>query len=178
MAKKVMRRLLPDAHALRGRHPWIDRWFGALAKRDDLWHINRHSISLGLAIGLFCAFLPIPMQMVFAAILAFAMRANFVLSVVAVWISNPFTITPIYYFCYRLGLALLGQEPTGEFQFEWTLGWFKSGLIEVWRPFALGCLTLSCVSALSGYFLIRLYWRYSVIFHQRGRRKRASASKP
>lgn len=177
MAKKVMRRLLPDVHALRDRHPWIDRWFGALAKRDDLWHINRRSISLGLAIGLFCAFLPIPMQMILAAVLAIAMRANFVLSVVAVWITNPFTITPIYYFCYRLGRFLLAQEPNGGFQFEWTINWFTSGLTEVWQPLALGCLTISCVSALSGYLLIRLYWRYSVIFYHLGRRKRASADK-
>ena len=178
MAKKIMRRLLPSMDKLHGRHPWIERCLGALAKREDLWHINRRSISLGLAVGLFCAFLPIPTQMIFAAILAIAIRANFVLSVTAVWISNPFTIAPIYYFCYRVGRFLLGETANNSFQFEWAVSWFSSDLLEIWKPFVLGCLTVSCVAALSAYFLMRLYWRYSVIFYHRERRKRITANKP
>lgn len=177
MAKKTMRRLLPSMRTLRNEHPWIDRWFGSLMERYDLWHINRRSISLGLAIGLFCAFLPIPTQMLFAAILAIVMRANFVLAVVSVWITNPFTITPIYYFCYRVGRFLLGQPATNGFQFEWSIHWFTSGFLEIWQPFVLGCLTMSTTSALAGYLLMRLYWRYSVIVQQRGRRKRIFINK-
>ena len=178
MAKKTLRRLLPDLHTLRAQHPWIDRWFGALIESEDMWHINRRSISLGLAVGLFCAFLPIPIQMIFAAVVAIVVRANFVLAVVSVWITNPFTITPIYYFCYRLGRFLLQQPANNDFQFEWSITWFTSGLIDVWQPFVLGCLTMSVVTSLFGYFLMRLYWRYSVIFQHRERRKRTVNNKP
>ena len=63
-----------------------------------------HALALGLAIGVFVAMTPtIGAQMVIAAAIAASMRANKLLSVVAVWISNPVTIVQIYYVNWRAG---------------------------------------------------------------------------
>ncbi len=47
----------------------------------NLWHINRYSASMAFFVGLFSAFMPIPGQMVLAALLAMLLRCNLPISV-------------------------------------------------------------------------------------------------
>jgi uncharacterized protein (DUF2062 family) len=61
-------------------------------------------------IGLFCAFLPLPFQMVIAASLAVLSRCNVPIAVVLVWVSNPITMTPMLFFSYQLGAWLLDRR--------------------------------------------------------------------
>ncbi|MEJ2176733.1 MAG: DUF2062 domain-containing protein, partial [Gammaproteobacteria bacterium] len=67
------------------------RYFGDRIHDHHLWRVNRQSVSRATAIGLFCAYLPLPMQMLPAALLAIFFRANLPISILLVWISNPFT---------------------------------------------------------------------------------------
>lgn len=63
-----------------------------------------HALALGFAIGVFIAMTPtIGAQMVIAAAIAAAFRANKILSMAAVWISNPVTMLQIYYTNWRVG---------------------------------------------------------------------------
>ena len=63
-----------------------------------------HVLALGFAIGVFVAMTPtIGVQMVSAAAIAAAFRANKILSMAAVWISNPVTMVQIYYVNWRVG---------------------------------------------------------------------------
>ena len=63
-----------------------------------------HALALGLAIGVFVAMTPtIGAQMVIAAAIAASFRANKVLAMAAVWISNPVTMLQIYYVNWRIG---------------------------------------------------------------------------
>ena len=56
-----------------------------------------HRIALGVAAGLFIGLTPtVGFQMVLAVALAAALRANKVVCIPMVWITNPFTIIPIY----------------------------------------------------------------------------------
>jgi uncharacterized protein (DUF2062 family) len=67
-----------------------------------------HRIALGLAIGIFVTWTPtIGLQMVITIALAALFRANKVVGVPFVWISNPFTLVPIYYPNYLVGAWLL-----------------------------------------------------------------------
>ena len=62
-----------------------------------VWHLNRRSVAGGVAVGLFVSWLPLPLQMVFAATIAAVMRVHVPVSVVMVWFSNPLTFAPVSY---------------------------------------------------------------------------------
>lgn len=67
-----------------------------------------HQVALGVGIGTYVAFMPIPgMQMLLAGCVAVLLRANKALSVMFVWISNAITSIPIFLFNYGLGCWLL-----------------------------------------------------------------------
>ena len=69
-----------------------------------------HRLALGIAIGMFVTFTPlIGFQMLISVFLAWLLRANKLVGVPLVWISNPVTFVPIYYPCYWLGCKVLGQ---------------------------------------------------------------------
>lgn len=66
-----------------------------------------HAIALGIAVGVFVGFLPlVGFQTVIAIALAALLRANKIVCVPIVWITNPVTMGPIYYGCIRLGQAI------------------------------------------------------------------------
>ncbi len=68
-----------------------------------------HRIALGLAIGIFIGLTPtVGFQMVIAV--AAALRANKVVCIPMVWITNPVTLIPIYALCHKLGAGLLGTS--------------------------------------------------------------------
>ena len=100
--------------------------------------------------------------MVLAAAVAIPARVNLIISVALVWISNPFTMPPLFYFAYRLGGVVLGQEANG-FDFELSFTWLANGLLAIWQPFLLGCAIMAVSSSLLGYIAIRLLWRWNIV---------------
>jgi len=169
MAKKFIRRYLPDVHKIRDhRHL---RFFGRLLHDPNLWHLNRHSVSDALAIGLFWAFVPMPFQMIPAAACAIFFRANLPLAVALVWITNPLTMPPVFYFCYKLGSLILGTTPQ-EIAFELNWAWLSTELARIWQPFLIGCAIVATSASVVGYLGIRLLWRWHVIRDWERRKKR------
>ncbi len=70
-----------------------------------------HSVALGFAIGMFVALTPtVGVQMILGAAIAQVLRANRLIPVALAWITNPFTIVPIYYFNYRVGQVFMGGD--------------------------------------------------------------------
>ena len=149
---------------------------GPRLQEPDLWHINRKSCSGAAAVGMFCAFMPVPFQMLLAAIGAIWFRYNILVAVPTVWVSNPVTMPPMFYFCYWIGTLLLGVE-IGELHFELTFDWLMSGLLEIWQPFLLGCFVIGVISSALSYALVRLAWRYHIWTHIKNRRKRRKLKK-
>jgi len=168
MAKKLIRRYLPNPHKIRD-HKHL-RLFGRLLHDPNLWHLNRRSVSGAAAIGLFMAFVPMPLQMIPAAALAIYFRVNLPIAVALVWLTNPVTMAPVFYFCYQLGAWVL-QTPVQPVTIEPSLEWLTSEFQRVWQPFLLGSLIVSAVSAATGYFGIRLLWRWHVIRDWEKRKK-------
>lgn len=67
-----------------------------------------HRIALGVGIATLIAFTPtLGFQTVIALAIAAALRANKAVCIPLVWITNPFTAVPIYWFCWRIGAGLL-----------------------------------------------------------------------
>lgn len=160
MAKKLIRRYLPEAHRIRD-HKHL-RLFGRLLHDPNLWHLNRRSVSGAFAVGLFMAFVPMPFQMIPAAALAILFRVNLPIAVALVWITNPVTVAPVFYFCYGLGAWLL-DTPVRAVEFHISLEWISTELIRIWKPFLLGSFLVSTVCASIGFFGMRALWRWHVI---------------
>lgn len=169
MPKKLIRKYLPDHLALK-EHRFL-RLFGRLLHDQNLFHLNRRSVSGGFFVGMLCAFTPIFPQMLTAAALAIVLRVNLPISVALVWITNPFTIPPIFYGSYRIGVWLLNQQPTiGRFQMS--REWIESVFDQIWMPLLLGGTIIGLLSGVLSYLLIRLLWRWHVINHLSKRRSK------
>ncbi|MDX1706406.1 DUF2062 domain-containing protein [Pseudidiomarina sp.] len=172
MPKKFFQRIMPRHETVRNSRSL--KIFGRLLHDANLWHMNRRSASGAFAIGLFCAFIPVPFQMVLAAGAAIPFRVNLPLSVALVWVSNPITMPVLFYFCYLLGAMILDQ-PEQQFMFELSWEWLGNSITTIGPAFLLGCLIMAVVSSIVGYFAIRLLWRQSVVSAWRARRVRMSA---
>ena len=169
MPRHLFKRYAPDHETVRN-HKYL-RVFGRLLHDPNLWHLNRRSVSGAFAIGLFWAFIPIPFQMVAAAAVAIPARVNLPLSVGLVWVSNPLTMPPLFYFTYRVGLWLL-REPLPEGEFVFNVETFGSELGHIWEPLYLGSLFCGLVLGVLGYFIIHGLWRWHLFGYIRRRRLR------
>ncbi len=163
---------MPDHHRLREhRHLQL---FGTLLHDPNLWHLNRRSAAGAVAIGLFVAWIPVPGQMILAAGLAILFRVNLPLAVVLVWVTNPVTFAPMFYTAYRLGGWILGMPMAGAPHPEFS----PEALVQVWEPLMTGCLVLGTISALLGYLVVRLLWRWRIVRALRARRLRRPPPAP
>jgi uncharacterized protein (DUF2062 family) len=168
MPKQFLHRYLPNPKALRelpALRP-VSKWLN----NPEIWHLHRRSVAGAAFIGLFCAFLPIPFQMVVAALLAVVSRCNLPMSVVLVWITNPITIPPIFYFAYRLGAWLLGMQIEVEtIDLSWS--WLSTHLSVIGYPLLYGSLVCGWVSGVTAMVFVRIAWRMNVVRRWRERRQ-------
>jgi uncharacterized protein len=159
MPKKLIKKYLPDPETFKS-HKNL-QFLGDRLHDPNLWHLNRRSVSLAFAVGLFVAWIPTPGQMAIAAIAAFYLRANLPISVALVWITNPITMPPMFYFAYRVGLGMMGRPAPAKEQ-DFSVDNVLSGLGDIWEPFLLGCLIIGIIFSAAGYFGIKSFWRYHV----------------
>ncbi|EKF75225.1 hypothetical protein A11A3_04575 [Alcanivorax hongdengensis A-11-3] len=174
MPKRIFRKYLPSPERFKD-HKSL-RFLGEVLSDPNLWHINRRSLAGAAFIGVFTGLLPIPMQMGVAALLAVRFHCNLPLSVILVWISNPITWVPIFYFTYRIGAWMLGLPPHGGEGI--TVAWFVEQLVPLW----VGSLTCAVLFGALSYMAVKVAWRLAVIrsWQQRARRRfrRRNASDP
>ncbi len=161
MPKKFFRRFMPD-HDLIRNHKFLNRIFGTLLHDPNLLHLNRRSVSGAVAVGLFLAFVPLPIQMLLAAGAAILLRVNLPIAVGMVWLTNPFTMTPLFFFSYKVGTWILGA-PLHPVAFELSWAWLGTELVTIWQPFLLGCFVVGSGAALLGWLTVRILWRLHII---------------
>lgn len=167
MPRKFIKRFLPDHNTVKTNKSL--KIFGALLNDPNLWHLNRRSAKGAFGLGLFFAFWPVPFQMVFSAAAAMIFRVNLPLSIATVWITNPFTMPPIFYGAYLVGSTVLGTKMT-PFHFELSWDWVMLSLHTFGPAFLLGCLICSVLGGCIGYFGLDGIWRWSVNRAWRARR--------
>ena len=122
--------------------------------------------------------IPIPSQMLFAALCAIIFRANLPLSVILVWISNPLTMGPIFYFNYLIGTFLLGQKADETLYFELSWDWMVNVLGDLWLPLYLGSVVVGLTLGTLSFIIIRILWRQQVAKHWRLRQIKRKKNKP
>lgn len=90
------------------RHPRIREisWLNTIVKKfyaRQYWKPCVRTVAIGLSIGLFCAMLPMPFQMLLAAFCCFLGKGNIPIAISACWISNPFTHLPLMFMQEKVG---------------------------------------------------------------------------
>jgi len=138
--------------------------FGDGLKQPEVWAFKRQSVAKGIAIGIFCAFLPMPFEMVPAIFLAVLMGGNLPFAVAGVWISNPITWVPLYTPCYLLGAKILQLDPIA--LKEITLLQAGSHYVALW----LGCLIIGLTLSIIAHFFISFTWRSQIRQRWKNRR--------
>lgn len=132
----------------------------------NLLHVDDppEKLARGVAVGMFCGIMPVVgFQSALVLFLAWLLKANKLIGLPLVWISNPFTFIPIYLPCYVLGAVLLGHPIVDH---EWWLelrnppaGWWVSvsyywtRLSEIAAPFWLGSTIGAVILSLLSYFI-------------------------
>ncbi|MGE5154594.1 MAG: DUF2062 domain-containing protein [Bdellovibrio bacteriovorus] len=168
--KHWLRRNLPSSKSIReNRNLSV---FGKLLHDPNLWHLNRRSAAGAFGVGLFMMYMPPIGQMFMAAAAAIVLRVNLPISVALVWITNPLTIPPMFYFAYLVGCAILGA-PAVEFSLEFWSAW--RNWVAVLAPLALGMLICATVCSAAGYFGVQALWRWSLMRDIRHRKARIQA---
>lgn len=165
MARNSLKRFIPSAASIKS-NPAL-QFMGDLLDDPNLFHLNRHSVSVAFFWGLFVALLPIPGQMALAAGAAFYFRCNLPIACALVWITNPFTMPFFFYLTYSIGRFILQFDhivfvPPPEY----TWAWITTELSKLWYPLlmpvAVGSIVAGLVFGALGYFIMQCYWRWNV----------------
>ena len=171
MPRRIFKKYLPSSERVRQTRSL--GVFATLLGEPGLWHLNRRSLSVAVFVGVFCALLPMPFQMLPALLLAVWLKCNLPLTIVIVWTTNPFTYVPVFYFTYRVGARLLDMPvaPPDAVSFAW--------LLEQMLPLWVGSLACGVTFGLLGMLATRLLWRLAVVrrWEQRRQLRRASQAR-
>lgn len=179
------KRWMPTPEQLAGNR-WL-RWLGPSLLHPRLWHISRRGVSLGVAIGIFFAFLVPIAQIPLSAAVAVALRANVPTAVASTLVTNPITFPPVYFAAWKAGNWMLGEDASGDApplpagatgpataatptlaQSGWWLRTWHQ-ITGVGKPLMLGLVSFAVGGGLLVYTLISLFW---VLRVRRKRRQR------
>ena len=163
--RNLFKRYIPHKKSIEDNK--IMRLFAEYLHDPNIWHIHRRSSAGGAAIGIFCAFIPFPIQTLSAAFLAIYFRMNLPISILFSFFTNPITIPFIFFYGYKLGsIILMIEEQKIEYislnnmtLFEW----FNTIFLNIWEPLLVGCFILGLIASGITYFLVRLIWRFGAI---------------
>lgn len=179
MPRRYLRKFLPSQESIR-QNRYLAR-FGSLLPHPNLWHLNRRSVSGGVAAGLFAGLVPgsNPVQFALGALLAVVFRVNLPVAVAVTLYTNPLTIVPLYLLAYQYGKLLVGGDAsfTPEPEFRWSgflqsLDAWLAWLASLGKPLAVGLVALALTLAVAGYVFVQLGWRAYVILAWRRRKRR------
>ncbi|MCM2130979.1 DUF2062 domain-containing protein [Larsenimonas rhizosphaerae] len=176
MPRRLINRFLPDPETLQNKKSL--RCVSHFIANPALWQVSRRTIGNAFMVGIFCAFMPIPAQMLVAAVGAWLFRCNLPLSVVLVWITNPLTMPVIFYGTYRVGTWVLNTPPR-TLPDHFTAQWIAEQLADILPPLLTGSLISGVVIGVTTNILIRLLWRWHVSrqWKRRQRRRRTHIKK-
>lgn len=182
MPRRFFKNLSRQRHYLRTR--WYMRPFEFVFGDAAYWSINRRSVTRAVALGLFVAFLPPFIPHTLAALAgAIALRVNIPVTFAASFITNPFTMLPVFYSAYWFGCWLLHLAPVTVETVQASAGnWQQAFSGPFIKPFLLGCALLGLAAAMLGYVLLGLSWHLSLVYkfykRKRLRRQKESSRNP
>lgn len=141
-------------------------YLGAKAEHPSLWRFDKKSVSRGMSIGLFVAFIPLPMQMLISVLLSIVFKGNIPIAIAATWITNPITFIPINLFIGKVGQLILGDNSQSfhisklDFQIEWhnMYAMFIDWIVGLGKPFLIGLPIVAFSAAFIGFMMVQICW--------------------
>ena len=130
--------------------------------RTEIWLFTQGSVARAALIGLFWAMIPMPFQMVPAAIFAVLLRANIIIAVAGVWVSNPFTMVPLLYASYRIGCILLNLPVNFEIS-QLSMDHLFSNIHLFLAPIYLGSVIVGILAGTAGFLLSWLIFSFKPV---------------
>ncbi|RME78089.1 MAG: DUF2062 domain-containing protein, partial [Planctomycetota bacterium] len=101
------------------------------------------SIARGVAIGMVVAMTPtVGIQMMIVLFISLFIRLNRIAGCIVVYISNPFTMIPIYWLDYWIGAKVMGYEMITRQEFSKLFEFQTSTFYEQFLEFSRNCLAL------------------------------------
>jgi uncharacterized protein (DUF2062 family) len=175
MPRRLLKKICPSPDALQKR--WYLRPFGSRIADPRLWTLHRRAVTSAFGVGLAICFIPLPVHLLVAGLIAIAWRINLPAIYGTTLLVNPVTCVPVYYVAYRVGATLLGMAPLAPdgFRFRPSWEWFETSLQPVWKPFLLGCVACAVVAGLLGWLTLELVWRWHVTAKYRARHEASAA---
>jgi uncharacterized protein (DUF2062 family) len=167
-----LKRQLPDKNSITN-DGHLSR-FGSIVHNPKLWSFSRASVARGLAIGVFAAFIPLPIQTIVAVALSILCMGNIPLAIAATWISNPITFIPFNILIYETGHLILRENnqsfsPPVDLTINWhdlygtAVHWVQS----LGKPFLVGVPVVAILGGLLAYLCVDIAWEVSLFFSQR-----------
>ncbi len=98
-------RFLKHPRKLRTRP--IMRWFARHFLDKHVWRPTQHTLSGGMAVGMFITLQLLPIQTPTAVILAAIFRVNIPIAIALCWVSNPLTLPFMAWLEYAIGKWIL-----------------------------------------------------------------------
>ncbi len=176
MAKGWLKKYLPSEAEINSNR--FLRVFGRSLTRPSLWHLNRHSVARGVAIGLVTGLIPGPFQILSAAALAIPCRANLAVAALTTFYTNPITFVPLYILAYKVGALVTGTTAPppliAEFKALGIWDMIKQAFLWIYSlgdTLLIGLAIQSTLFALMGYLVVQFGWRWVVT--QKWNRRRA-----
>lgn len=121
--------------------------------RDPSW-----KVSLAFSMGLFIGISPfLGLHTVLALLLAHFFRLNKIVTLSGAYVTNPWTIVPIYTFSTWVGVKITGYEGViaSDINFrELTLGNIATLLRDLLFPFFVGTLFTAMITSIITYFIV------------------------
>jgi len=159
MPRGLFRRITPRSETLRSH--WALKPFGRFFVDPRLWSLQRRTVTPAFGAGLAICFVPLPIHIPLAAIVAIFCRIHIPTIMVSLLLANPVTIVPLYLLAYKVGVIVTGAPPN-KFQFQMSWEWVQNGLGPMWKPFLVGWGLTGALFGLVGYGLLDVLWRYNV----------------
>lgn len=175
MPRRLLKKVLPDRHSLSQR--WFMRPFSTALKDPACWSVNRRGVIRGFALGAFICFIPLPVHLILAPIAAIVLRANVPVTLVTTFLVNPLTVLPAFFTAYWVGARILGTKLM-PFNFAMNWDWVQMHLVQIWKPFLLGCLVTGLAAAALAYVVLTVVWRWRVAHYYHQRATRPKKTKP